>query len=133
MIALTIDQANVLLEQAKKNAKTATNAFYRGQVAMLNDIIANARPHVTIHARRWFDRVNGNTYHSVCVWVGKNEVGMIPFEYGYDDMYLQTAYTLLAPVLGYAAYDEFLADKRANPDYFQVNVQDVSRKKDLHK
>lgn len=44
------------------------------------------------HAIRWFDRVNGNTYHSVKVTRccnGKEIYG--EFQYGYDSAYRYTA------------------------------------------
>jgi hypothetical protein len=43
-------------------------------------------------ACRWFDKVNGNTYHSVNVT--RTEDGAViycPFEYGYGDQYRTTA------------------------------------------
>lgn len=46
----------------------------------------------TATAKRWFDKVNGNTYHSVRVT--RNEDGKTiacPFQYGYGDCYRQTA------------------------------------------
>jgi hypothetical protein len=46
----------------------------------------------TAIARRWFDKVNGNTYHSVRIT--DNETGKaiaVPFQYGYGDCYRQTA------------------------------------------
>lgn len=46
----------------------------------------------TANACRWFDKVNGNTYHSVRVT--NNETGDVlycQFQYGYGDHYRQTA------------------------------------------
>ena len=44
------------------------------------------------HARRWFDKVNGNTYHSVrIVRCADGAVLCCPFQYGYGDQYRQTA------------------------------------------
>lgn len=41
---------------------------------------------------RWFDKANGNTYHSVRITrVKDNKTIYCPFQYGYDDMYRQTA------------------------------------------
>lgn len=49
---------------------------------------------ITIHGKKWFDRVNGNTYHSVRATVNqgmKNEFSLIcEWQYGYDDHYIQT-------------------------------------------
>lgn len=49
------------------------------------------------NAARWFDRVNGNTYHSVRIT--RNEDGatlVCPFQYGYGDHYRQTALDAMA-------------------------------------
>jgi hypothetical protein len=51
--------------------------------------------HILVQGRRWFDSINGNTYHSVSVEVDGEVVGVVPFAYGYDDQYLETALELL--------------------------------------
>jgi len=52
----------------------------------------------TVIARKWFDKVNGNTYHSVrCVRCKDNTVVVGAFQYGYGESYKQTAL--------YAMYD----------------------------
>jgi hypothetical protein len=44
------------------------------------------------NAARWFDKVNGNTYHSVNITnVKTGETIYCPMEYGYGDTYRQTA------------------------------------------
>jgi hypothetical protein len=46
----------------------------------------------TVTAVRWFDKVNGTTYHSARVF--NNETGEMiycPYQYGYDSAYQQTA------------------------------------------
>lgn len=44
------------------------------------------------NAVKWFDRVNGNTYHSVRITRCRdNKVIACPFTYGYGDHYRQTA------------------------------------------
>ena len=50
----------------------------------------------TVIAKKWFDRVNGNTYHSVrCVRMRDNAIVVGPFQYGYGESYKQTAlYTM---------------------------------------
>jgi len=55
---------------------------------------------INITGRRWFDRINGNTYHSVHVAVDDNTVAVKNFEYGYNDAYVQTAAEMLHS-LGY--------------------------------
>ena len=54
-----------------------------------------------IIARKWFDRVNGNTYHSARIIINGSELDVKnPFEYGYGDSYMTTA-TDLAIENGY--------------------------------
>lgn len=44
------------------------------------------------NAARWFDKANGNTYHSVNITnVKTGETIYCPFTYGYEDHYKQTA------------------------------------------
>ena len=46
----------------------------------------------TVIAKKWWDRVNGNTYHSVrCVQMQDNAVVVGSFRYGYGEHYKQTA------------------------------------------
>lgn len=46
----------------------------------------------TVIACRWFDRINGNTYHSVrCTRHKDNAVVIGSFRYGYGNSYQQTA------------------------------------------
>ena len=44
--------------------------------------------HLVINGRRWFEKVNGNTYHSVNVWINGQHIGGVGFEYGYGDQYI---------------------------------------------
>jgi antirestriction protein len=45
---------------------------------------------VTIIGKRWFDRANGNTYHTALVLVNGQSYGKSDITYGYDNAYLQT-------------------------------------------
>lgn len=48
------------------------------------------------HAVKWFDRVNGNTYHSVRVTRVKDGLTIgSPMQYGYGDQYRYTALNLM--------------------------------------
>lgn len=48
------------------------------------------------HGQRWFDRMNGNTYHSVRVTrVSDGKVIAAPYQYGYGDHYRQTALEIM--------------------------------------
>lgn len=48
-----------------------------------------------IDAKRWFERVNGNTYHSVSVYKNGELLDREPYTYGYGTCYEQTALDLL--------------------------------------
>ena len=50
---------------------------------------------VTIYGKRWFDRVNGNTYHTAEVEVNGTTLGKSPMTYGYDEQYLETGKEIL--------------------------------------
>jgi hypothetical protein len=48
------------------------------------------------NAARWFDRGNGNTYHSVQITrVSDGKTIYCPFQYGYGEHYRQTALTAM--------------------------------------
>ena len=50
----------------------------------------------TVIAKRWFDRINGNTYHSVrCVRHKDSKIIVGQFQYGYGDCYRQTALEIM--------------------------------------
>ena len=50
-----------------------------------------------VQAVKWFDKVNGNTYHSVRVTrCADGAVIAAPFTYGYGDQYRQTALEAMA-------------------------------------
>jgi hypothetical protein len=46
---------------------------------------------LAIQGRLWFDKVNGNTYHSVSISANGKWLFDIGMTYGYEDMYLHTA------------------------------------------
>lgn len=59
----------------------------------------SSKSRVTVRACKWFDRVNGNTYHTVKIIIengGETETlktsGVV---YGYDDHWMQTACEML--------------------------------------
>ncbi len=50
----------------------------------------------TVIAKTWWDKVNGNTYHSVrCVRMRDNAVVVGEFQYGYGEHYKQTALVVM--------------------------------------
>lgn len=50
--------------------------------------------HYVIIGRLWKDK-NGNTYHSVEVYVNSKFIARKDYEYGYENCYMQTAFSLL--------------------------------------
>ena len=50
---------------------------------------------VVVIGKRWFDRANGNTYHTAMVLVNGQSLGKSSMTYGYEEAYLQTAKEIL--------------------------------------
>jgi len=86
--------------------------------------------------KRWFDRVNGNTYHSAGLYINGEFYKKIDCKYGYGDHYLQSAKELL--------FEDKIIKASENSRYtflytycndkdikFCYDVVDVQRKKDL--
>ena len=48
-----------------------------------------------IEGRRWFQKTYGNTYHSVRIFKDGACVAYLPFQYGYGEQFLQTAWEWL--------------------------------------
>ena len=88
----------------------------------------------TMVGRRWFDKVNGNTYHSVEVYVNNKFIAKEGFAYGYEDHYRQTGFDLLKDhgfFMDFDTYYDMELDKREHIECYLFSVTDVSRKKDL--
>ena len=56
---------------------------------------------IRIEGRKWFDKVNGNTYHSARVYVDGELVAAAPFQYGYGDQYLYSGMEAAKAKLGW--------------------------------
>ncbi len=93
---------------------------------------------ITVIGKRWFEKVNGNTYHTAQIMVNGQTVGNIPFSYGYDRMYLQNATVWLSangyidlgdyPSGAYKPLWQYCEDNKIHLEYWAI---DVPRKKDL--
>jgi len=46
---------------------------------------------VTVIGRKWFDKINGNTYFTAEILVNGIHVRSMPFEYGYGEQYEQAS------------------------------------------
>ena len=51
---------------------------------------------IHIEGRRWFQKTYGNTYHSVRIYRDGEIIANLPFQYGYGEQFLQTAFDWLA-------------------------------------
>ena len=87
---------------------------------------------IVIEGRRWFEKVNGNTYHSARVYVNGEHIGSVDFEYGYGDQYIATGYMILKDKgIFSGSYTDFMNWKMENRKKIHITCCDVSRKKDL--
>ena len=80
-----------------------------------------------IHAKKWRDKINGNTYHSVRVLNTQNNVMIAsPFKYGYGEQFMQSAKEEMKKV-------NWLNDKFTPEDYLQTHiiVEDDCKKKEV--
>ena len=54
---------------------------------------------IIITGKKWFDKINGNTYHSSNITIIYNDKSIKefynPFQYGYGDSYIHTSFQLL--------------------------------------
>ena len=89
-----------------------------------------------ISGRRWFDRVNGNTYHSARVFADGELVVVVPFQYGYDDAYRDSAMVAMVeagvlPGLRYGPHNTLRPlwqQIEASDDTLTVDVADVLKR-----
>lgn len=98
---------------------------------------------ISIRGRRWFQKSYGNTYFSATIYVNGEKVHHIPFQYGYDEQYLQAATEWLTEngylpgqkiyeSGGYVrGYEPLWQYTRRRNIKFAYHVVDVERKKDL--
>jgi hypothetical protein len=95
---------------------------------------------IVVVGRRWFDKANGNTYHSVTAYLDGAESVHVPFAYGYDYAFEQTAWEELFPKLGLSESELRYASGamkscsewcRDNGVVYASEVSDVARKSDL--
>jgi hypothetical protein len=89
---------------------------------------------IDVHAKRWFQKSYGNTYHSVRIHVDLELLAEVPFAYGYDDAYLQTALAILIDrgILPDATKQDHLRIAAEKAGYELIySAVDVPRKRDL--
>lgn len=92
----------------------------------------NDSPKFLVEGYKWFDKVNGNTYHTIMITDLKT--GQIIHKsphlvYGYGEQWQQTAYDELKKKGLVKEEDRF--NHELNRKRFIYRVTDVNRKKDL--
>lgn len=94
---------------------------------------------IHIHGRRWFERTNGNTYHTCDIWVDGDHVQKLGFQYGYGTQYEWNACQWLAEngyLRGYQRHENGSGESlwrwcERNGVKLVNEVSDVQRKRDL--
>lgn len=89
-----------------------------------------------ISGRRWRQRVYGNTYHSVAIYVDGEHVHTAPMQYGGDEQYLWTATRWLMenghlPKMKTLGHIRIYCEDKEDIKYTH-EVADVKRERDLH-
>ena len=87
---------------------------------------------ITIIGRRWFDKVNGNTYFSSVGLLNGKPVVSIPFEYGYSSQYEHETWKAICKEMNIDSKDSYgYSFCQDNNIAYYCTVSDVSRRKDL--
>ena len=96
---------------------------------------------IVVEGRKWFDKINGNTYHSANVIVTMDrdvKVLKVPYQYGYGDQYLQSAFDELEKA-GFLKLERYKSGASEPPWRWAeehgvtliYSAVDVAKKKDL--
>jgi len=100
---------------------------------------------IIIDGRKWFDKVNGNTYHGVTVTIkhktGDDIILNSGMVYGYGEQYIQTAIELIQKAgyclglpeayKGQSEYCKIQDFMRNNRNKFYITCKDNCKKRDL--
>jgi hypothetical protein len=88
-----------------------------------------------VHAKEWFDKVNGNSYCAVQITVDfglPTELTIYsPFQYGYGDFYNQAAKEALADFYGKKKDDFTYFDLREQGVIIRSNIERKCKKRDV--
>ena len=90
-----------------------------------NTMTTETETQYTLCVRRWFDKVNGNSYYSMRI-IGKGQDIIMPFEYGHSE----STYKYHASAL--LGIDWGIMDWEQRREVFTIEEIQVSRRKDLH-
>lgn len=90
---------------------------------------------ISISAKRWFQKLHGNTYHVVRYSIDHGDWVELPFQYGYGNAYLTTVFEHLKKekIIETNKEDYTIRTwcKRNHVTLFENNPEDVPRKKDM--
>lgn len=94
---------------------------------------------ILLTGRRWFDKPNGNTYHSSKAYINGELIGQVDFEYGYGESCVtQTAWGILIEKdlvkpekFERGGHESPFTYCEKNKIKFQYDIVDVQRRKDL--
>jgi hypothetical protein len=69
-----------------------------------------------IHSKKWRDKLNGNTYHSVRILNTQNNALIAaPYQYGYGDQFMQSAHEVMSKT-------GWVGNKFTPDDYLQTHI-----------
>jgi len=90
---------------------------------------------VTIEGKRWFEKTNGNTYHSVSVYINNELIGRVPLTYGYGEQYIQSAFELLSEfgMFPYEKTKELVTVRAGTPMEYQAPKESLNKNEAWHK
>lgn len=105
--------------------------FYWGSSAKRVGRLRELSKRFFILGKKWFDKVNGNTYHSVKIvdLESGETIVRTPRTYGYGEQYVQTAYEELTKLGLVEKVDRW--NHELNRERFIIECVDVPRKRDL--
>lgn len=94
---------------------------------------------IIINGRRWFNKSTGNTYHSATIIVDGEYVEGVPYAYGYDQQYVDSAFAKLVALniieppkeRSSGGHEPLWLWAKENGITLQCSATDVKRKKDL--
>jgi len=95
-----------------------TNKTTKGKKTMINYVI---------HAKKWVDKINGNTYHSTTILNTQNNLMICsPFSYGYGDQFIQSASDIMVK-------EKWIAKPLKGLDYLNIHmiVENDCKKRDV--
>ena len=93
---------------------------------------------ITVLGRRWFDKVNGNTYHTSQIMIDGKTVHITPYQYGYGNQYEQTAAMWLnengyveLEKYPHGSYESVWRYCEKHGIHYEASYVDLPKKKDL--